>query len=91
MDGKHITDTNGDWARQVLIPDIFPAAQLPAMNLLSMAAGDMVEVYGGPKQAGAFDFVLTCFFIDTSHNIIEYIEVIHNALKARAPSSALPA
>eukprot|EP00884_Botryococcus_braunii_P007642 jgi/Botrbrau1/1687/Bobra.116_2s0029.2 len=67
--------------RSVLIPDVFPAELLPGTQLLSMSAGDMVEVYGGPERAGSYDFVLTCFFIDTSHNIIEYIEVIHNALR----------
>ncbi len=37
-----------------------------------------------PQHAGAFDCVTTCFFIDTAHNIIEYIEVIRHVLKARA-------
>lgn len=32
-------------------------------------------------MAGAFDAVVTCFFIDTAHNILEYLEVIHHALK----------
>lgn len=62
---------------------------LPEPHLLSMSAGDMVEVYSHPQRTAAYDFVLTCFFIDTSHNIIEYIEVIHNALKV-APASSLP-
>lgn len=28
-----------------------------------------------------WDAICTCFFIDTAHNIIEYIEVIYNILK----------
>lgn len=29
----------------------------------------------------AFDCVVTCFFIDTAHNIVEYLEVINYCLK----------
>lgn len=29
----------------------------------------------------SFDCVATCFFIDTAHNIIDYLEVIYNCLK----------
>jgi hypothetical protein len=35
------------------------------------------EVYSRPDMAGSFDAVVTCFFIDTAHNILEYLEVIH--------------
>jgi hypothetical protein len=31
--------------------------------------------------AGAWDSVVTCFFIDTAHNVVEYLEVIARALK----------
>lgn len=52
------------------------------MNLLpgslSMCAGDFVEVYSTPENEGAFDAVVTCFFIDTAHNI---------ARRARCPVS----
>jgi hypothetical protein len=33
------------------------------------------DVYSAPEMAGAFDCVVTCFFIDTAHNVIEYLEV----------------
>lgn len=45
----------------------------------SMVAGEFVEVYS--KQPGTWDCVVTCFFMDTAHNIIEYIECISNILK----------
>ena len=32
-------------------------------------------------MAGAWDSVVTCFFIDTAHNVVEYLEVIARALK----------
>lgn len=31
--------------------------------------------------AGVWDAVVTCFFIDTAHNIVEYIEIISKILK----------
>jgi carnosine N-methyltransferase len=31
--------------------------------------------------AEAWDAVVSCFFIDTAHNIVEYLEVIAKALK----------
>lgn len=34
-----------------------------------MCAGDFVEVYSSEDNAGAFDAVVTCFFIDTAHNV----------------------
>ncbi|WJX38788.1 carnosine N-methyltransferase [Trifolium repens] len=36
-------------------------------------------LYNG--DAGAWDAVVTCFFIDTAHNIVEYIEIISQILK----------
>ncbi|KAI8356122.1 N2227-like protein-domain-containing protein [Choanephora cucurbitarum] len=65
----------------VMIPDILPAS-LPATVDFSMVAGDFVEVYGTQENnQGAWDVIVTCFFIDTAKNIIEYMEVIHKALK----------
>ena len=32
---------------------------------MSMAAGDFAAVYGDPRESGAWDAVVTCFFIDT--------------------------
>jgi carnosine N-methyltransferase len=39
------------------------------------------EVYARPEFRGSFDAVVTCFFIDTAHNILEYLEVIHAVLR----------
>lgn len=39
------------------------------------------EVYARPEYQGTFDAVVTCFFIDTAHNIIDYLEVIHGVLR----------
>ncbi|KAL3637859.1 hypothetical protein CASFOL_018307 [Castilleja foliolosa] len=47
----------------------------------SMCGGDFVEVYSDPSQVGVWDAVVTCFFLDTAHNIVEYIEIISKILK----------
>jgi carnosine N-methyltransferase len=47
---------------------------------LSMVAGDFTEVYRKPEHRGAWNVVASSFFLDTAHNIIEYLEVIWDAL-----------
>lgn len=65
----------------VKIPDVLPA-QLPSTVDFSMVAGDFIEVYGSQKENdAAWDVVVTCFFMDTAKNIIEYMEVIYKTLK----------
>ena len=63
------------------MPDVLPADMLRQPGLLSMCAGDFVEVYKAPEHAGDFDCVATCFFIDTAHNILEYMDIIWHVLK----------
>jgi carnosine N-methyltransferase len=46
-----------------------------------MCGGDFVEVYNESSHAGMWDAVVTCFFIDTAHNVIEYIQTISKILK----------
>jgi carnosine N-methyltransferase len=46
---------------------------------MSMCAGEFIEIYKG--QHCEWDAVLTCFFIDTAHNVLEYLRVIYDALK----------
>ncbi|XP_059451957.1 uncharacterized protein LOC132182667 isoform X2 [Corylus avellana] len=72
--------SDGDQLRPVSIPDIHPASA-GITEGFSMCGGDFVEVYSDPSQVGVWDVVVTCFFIDTAHNIIEYIEIISKILK----------
>jgi len=44
-----------------------------------MVAGEFVDVY--EKQTNSWDCIVTCFFIDTAHNFMEYCETIHKTLK----------
>merc|ERR1712126_120049 len=68
--------SNDDQLREVKIPDITP--KLASNFGFSMAAGDFLDIY---TEANAWDCVAMCFFIDTAHNIIQYIEKVYNILK----------
>jgi carnosine N-methyltransferase len=67
----------------------FKAVKIPDENLMeelskstgemSMVAGEFVEVY--KNQPEEWDSIVTCYFIDTANNIIEYIETIYRILK----------
>ncbi|KAL8528982.1 hypothetical protein ACS0TY_006447 [Phlomoides rotata] len=72
--------SDDDQLRPISIPDIHPASA-GITEGFSMCGGEFVEVYGDPNQVGAWDAVVTCFFLDTAHNIVEYIEIISRILK----------
>ena len=81
---------NGDQLRPVTVPDTVPATlienkhentNLNTQGMLGMAAGDFVQVFNDEEFAGSFDAVATCFFIDTAHNFIDYLEVIYKVLR----------
>lgn len=61
----------------IQIPDINPAS-LPTGAQFSMVAGDFMEVFADSEP---WDVVVTCFFIDTAHDILEYLELIASKLK----------
>ena len=44
---------------------------------MSFGAGEFLELYIEEK----WNAVATCFFIDTAHNVIEYVEKIFKILK----------
>ncbi|KAG5715674.1 UPF0586 like protein [Termitomyces sp. T112] len=69
-------------------PMFFPAIHHPGSDF-SLVAGDFEEIYGvdtdpNKPQAGEWNAILTCFFIDTAKNIVNYLRVIHRIL---APGS----
>ncbi|EYU31244.1 hypothetical protein MIMGU_mgv1a0079961mg, partial [Erythranthe guttata] len=72
--------SDSDQLRPVSVPDIHPASA-GITEGFSMCGGDFVEVYNDPSQVGVWDAVVTCFFLDTAHNIVEYIEIISRILK----------
>lgn len=78
-----------DQLRAVKIPHVNLAAELESTSRdsephyserMSMSAGDFCVIYRQPQQANTFDSVVTCFFIDTAPNVINYIETIRNCL-----------
>ncbi|PAN18684.1 hypothetical protein PAHAL_3G218600 [Panicum hallii] len=72
--------SDNDQLRPVSFPDIHPSSA-GITEGFSMCAGDFVEVYNEESQESAWDAVVTCFFLDTAHNIVEYIEIISKVLK----------
>ncbi|XP_030647685.1 carnosine N-methyltransferase [Chanos chanos] len=68
---------SSDQTRPIFFPDVNPQS-LPPNSDFSMVAGDFLEVYTEPDT---WDCVTTCFFIDTAHNVIDYVETIWNILK----------
>ncbi|XP_028658190.1 carnosine N-methyltransferase [Erpetoichthys calabaricus] len=68
---------SADQTRPVHFPDVNPQS-LPPNSDFSMVAGDFLEVYTEPCS---WDCIATCFFIDTTHNVIDYIDTIWKILK----------
>eukprot|EP00794_Sanderia_malayensis_P005511 gene5511-6196_t len=66
-----------DQLRPVTFPDTDPR-ELPKNSNFSVAAGDFLEIY---MMKNVWNCIVTCFFIDTAHNIIAYIQKIHEILK----------
>lgn len=70
--------------RGISFPDVSPSS-LPRSSRFSMVAGDFEELFG-PKEdpeedeTEQWDAVLTCFFIDTAKNIVNYLRIIHRIL-----------
>ncbi|KAM3868148.1 carnosine N-methyltransferase [Diretmus argenteus] len=68
---------SSDQTRPISFPDVDPQS-LPPTSDLSMVAGDFLEIYNEPDS---WDCVATCFFIDTAHNVMDYVETIWKILK----------
>lgn len=67
--------------KKISIPDENLGEELSKTDTgeMSMVAGEFCRVYR--DKINFFDSIVTCYFIDTANNIIEYIETIHNILK----------
>ncbi|KAG2629446.1 hypothetical protein PVAP13_3KG432300 [Panicum virgatum] len=72
--------SDNDQLRAVSFPDIH-LSSAGITEGFSMCTGDFVEVYSEESLESAWDAVVTCFFLDTAHNIVEYIEIISKVLK----------
>ena len=63
--------------RGAACPDT-PPQELPPSAALSMCAGDFLEVYR--EQQSCWEAIVTCFFIDTAHDAVDYLERIRTLL-----------
>ena len=67
--------------------DQFKSVQFPDIQVgqtsgeMSMVAGDFIEIYSKKEEEGRWDCVVTCFFLDTAANILEYVKIIYRVLK----------
>jgi len=66
-----------DALKEVRFPDIDPTVTPEEGGQMSFGAGEFLELYFEEK----WNAVATCFFIDTAHNVIEYVEKIFKILK----------
>ncbi|KAI0497602.1 hypothetical protein KFK09_020834 [Dendrobium nobile] len=73
--------SDDDQCRPVSFPDIQPARYL-LFKMHDISAVILPGVYlRFITSTASWDAVATCFFLDTAHNIVEYIEVISKILK----------
>ncbi|GAB7360018.1 hypothetical protein MBLNU230_g7543t1 [Neophaeotheca triangularis] len=86
---NHLTRANQ--LKVEMIPDVHPATTLNARSeeiqselhyseRMSMTSGDFCSLYREPGYEGVFSAVMTCFFIDTAPNVINYIETVLHCL-----------
>jgi N2227-like protein len=65
-----------------LVPTPAPeTASLYPLGSLSIQMGEFTKVYSHVDQEDQFDCVVTCFFIDTAADILEYLAVIAHVLR----------
>lgn len=67
--------------RSVRVPDI--KVTLPKGEM-SMTAGDFLEVYSGDidgEMVETWDALISCFFLDTAKNVLQYLTRFHALLK----------
>ena len=52
-----------------------------ASNRLVIHLGDFINIYSSEEYKGIYNAVITCFFIDTSQHILQYILIIRHILR----------
>lgn len=55
-----------------------PISEFPRF---SMCLGDFESIYSASDNIAAWDAITTCFFIDTAHVVLRYLQVIYDLLK----------
>lgn len=70
-----------DRPRAIKIPDVFPGDTSNGKMDMSMTAGDFLEIYSSEDNNAQWGAVVSAFFIDTAHNIFDYIDTIRYMIK----------
>lgn len=65
--------------RKYSFPEIDVDLNNKSAGKLKIYIGDFLTLYDNMKDY--YDCIITCFFIDTAQNVIEYIDIIHRLLK----------
>ncbi|KAK6369861.1 hypothetical protein LTS17_009311 [Exophiala oligosperma] len=83
----NVTSRKSQQLRRHTVPDVHPATAMQdridrslPVGEMNMTAGDFILSYSTPGCTGAFDGVVSVFFIDTAPNLIRYIETVRNCL-----------
>eukprot|EP00744_Colponema_vietnamica_P011399 GILI01016035.1.p1 GENE.GILI01016035.1~~GILI01016035.1.p1 ORF type:complete len:730 (-),score=151.13 GILI01016035.1:180-2369(-) len=71
-----------DQLSAAMIPDLCTIEQAEEIQQggLSMVAGDFLEVYNRSTEHDQWEAVVSCFFIDTAHNVLDYLTCIYKIL-----------
>jgi carnosine N-methyltransferase len=69
-----------DLFEPIIVPDEF-VRDTEISGEFSMVAGDFAEVYLQEQFLNSQDAIVTCFFMDTAKDIVEYLNVIKFCLK----------
>ncbi|CAD8153644.1 unnamed protein product [Paramecium octaurelia] len=75
--------SESDQFELVQIPDVVPAEVLTENDQMSFVAGEFITVYHQEKYFNFWDSIITCFFIDTANNVLDYIDTIYEILKPK--------
>ena len=76
---NHLSERNS--LRTIRVPDLTADTGVERSGDFSMTAGDFIEIYSRPEELGSWDCLVTCFFLDTAQNVLEYLRVIRGALR----------
>lgn len=77
LDGSQLPGKDADGVLSYL--QSVPQRDSPAS--LTLQLGSFVDVYSHPNYGAKFDAVTTCFFIDTSADLVQTVAVISHALR----------
>ncbi|KAH9449839.1 hypothetical protein Pst134EA_019732 [Puccinia striiformis f. sp. tritici] len=67
--------------KQVKFPDVL-VPEVSNRQDFGISVGEFTEIFASSNEHEKWDAIVTCFFLDTAQNIVEYIRRIHQILKS---------